>query len=75
MFNFNWHHFYKVLLALGYKQTSTRVSGFLYFEHPYMPSITIEKENRTGEEKVSKHLAIMKLRPFFEPIYKCAKAR
>lgn len=76
MSRFNWHHFYKVLYTLGYKQISTRTSGFLYFEHPRMPRITIEKENKMSEERIGKYLAIMKLpRPFFEPVYKCATAR
>ena len=39
-----------------------------------MSTITIEKHNRLFDEKIDKYLRTMGLpRPFFEPIYKCAR--
>ncbi len=70
----NWHHFKQVLEILGYTQSNTDSDGYLYFAHPDMGKVMIEKHNRMPEDKTSKYLRVMKLpHPYFEPIYKKCK--
>ena len=67
----NWHHFDRVLRSLGYKMVQQQFQGYLYFEHPTMKQVVLEKHNKYTDAQVDKYLATMMLpRPYLEPIYK-----
>ena len=72
----NWHHFDRVLCVLGYKVVMQQTRGYIYYTHPAMKKVILEKSNAYPEEQVHEYLRVMGglPRPFFESIYKkCAR--
>ena len=42
----NWHHFARILCSLGYSLVQQQRRGYLYFTHPTMKTIVLEKANK-----------------------------